>query len=273
MHVSGGSETSCVAMPLTTTAAVPTTTDPYLANPTLWHNAAITTCGTSIGVTPTSQVASNALTFYTLTVDDTTPQPITFSVCGSAALQQVGLNLYILSENSSHSEVLTFYTAANVSAARGCLIPTAAGMRDPGINMTITSVVPYGVYYMPVPVSAMDGGAGYVYGVACNPSPLSGVTAAPVGPASSKSGLSAGDKSAVIVAVVSVIVIIAVVSAAVIFIKKYQAKTAYDAAVLVRELGPSNAGADGDDEALLSLNQETYEDSFDQSSPETYGEN
>jgi hypothetical protein len=264
MHVSGGSETSCVAMPLTTTAAVPTTTDPYLANPTLWHHAAITTCGTSIGVTPTSQVASNALTFYELNVDDTTPQPITFSVCGSVDLQDVGLKLYIGEANSS---LLSFYTAAKTSTASACLLQSSPN-DVPGLNMTITAVVPYGVYYLAVPITALAGNGGYVYGVEC--------TSDSVGPAPHKSGwksLSSGDKSAVIVAVVSVIVIIAVVSAAVIFIKKYQAKTAYDAAVLVREMGPSDAGADGDDEALLSLNQETYEDSFDQSSPETYGEN
>jgi hypothetical protein len=75
-----------------------------------------------------------------------------------------------------------------------------------------------------------------------------------------------GNQTSVVVAVVSTILAMLLVFAVVIFVKKYRSKAAYHAAKMVHGNGADDAGGEGDDVAMLSLNQKNsmYEDTDSQ---------
>lgn len=223
-------------------------------------------CGsTTIGGVSTAQTS---VTFYRTTVSANTGLQLTISVCASSGIAQDGFNVFIedgLSTPPSH----TVYMSANKSNAKGCVRHTSDGTPISGLNVSVSATVSPGNYFVHLPNSyALGSGLGYKYTVACgSPALTYGVPAAHT---SGWKSLSNGDKTAVLVACVSVIVVIGVVVAAVFAVKRIQSKAAYNAAMLAREMGTGEE----EDDTLLRLNQEgtPYEDDFDQSSPETYGE-
>ena len=87
-----------------------------------------------------STMPNSALQFFTTTVDNTTPQPITFSVCGSQALTESGLRVYMQTKNiTTGTPMLELFdqTASNKTSTP-CLLssPTTSGI-VPGVNVSV----------------------------------------------------------------------------------------------------------------------------------------
>mmetsp|Transcript_32602 Transcript_32602/g.85345 ORF Transcript_32602/g.85345 Transcript_32602/m.85345 type:complete len:202 (+) Transcript_32602:4106-4711(+) len=200
--------------------------------------------------------------------------PITFSVCGSQAIQQ-GFEVYLQARNIStgNAYLQPYFNVGFGVSPLACTLRNGDAITS-GLVISGTTGLTWDEFYIAIPSSFVVPDFGYNFTIACSGAEVTDGSLPHTN--HGWSSLSSGDQTAVIVGIVSTICIIGAVVAAIFTIKRYKAKIAYQAATLVRELPDDDGGNDDDDERMLQLHaeNETYEDEFNEDgSPQTYGEN
>lgn len=129
------SATNCVAV---TTAIPVTSTSTTFAIARAGMDGTNVPCGGTVSV---STMPNSALQFYQTTVDNTTPQPVTFSVCGSQAVSS-GLKVYEQTHNiTTGAPMLKLYDETpSTQAATPCFVaaPHSGMTAVAGFNVSVS---------------------------------------------------------------------------------------------------------------------------------------